>query len=170
MKNFSKIVLIFGLLTISVIQAQSIDEWKKMDPKQRKALINKMSPEERVELLDTFRQNMLVDELGIPEDKKVEFKNLYSEYQESQRNIKKQFHRKLDYQNMSEEDAQQELKNSFDIGQQLLDNRRKYSEKFQKIMSPQQVLKMFETEGRMRNKVMDRDRQMKERGASTKGL
>lgn len=139
-----------------------MEEWRKMKPEQRKELINKMSKEEKMNLLQQFRQNMLVDELDIPESKKDAFNNIYKEYQESQKNIKKRFQPENNYDMMNDDEAKKELKQSFDVGQELLDNRKKYSEKFQKVIKPQQVLKMFETEGRMRNKVIDRDQQMRQ--------
>ena len=57
---------------------------------------------------------------------------------------------------MTDEDAIKELNNSFDVGQQLLDNRKNYAQKFMKVISPQQVLRMYQTEGKMRNKILDK--------------
>ena len=57
---------------------------------------------------------------------------------------------------MTDEDAIKELNNSFDVGQQLLDNRKDYAQKFMKVISPQQVLRMYQTEGKMRNKILDK--------------
>lgn len=144
-------VLMFGFA-----EAQDLKNWKNLDPEKRKELINKMTPEERMDLLKEFRENMLVDELHVPENKQKEFKSLYNEYQESQRKIKENFKAKTDYDNMNDAQAKIELEQSFEVGQQLLDNRKKYSKKFQEMMKPQQVLQMFQNEGMMRSKVMDR--------------
>jgi hypothetical protein len=35
-------------------------------------------------------------------------------------------------------------------------NRRTYADKFLKILTPQQVLKLFQTEGKMREKLLDK--------------
>ncbi|MFY7815317.1 MAG: hypothetical protein ACOVRK_09025, partial [Chryseobacterium taeanense] len=53
------------------LNAQKTDyDWKKMDPKQRKEVINSLSSEERKELLIKFRNNMVMDNLDIdPGDK-----------------------------------------------------------------------------------------------------
>ena len=139
----------------SFAQEQKYD-WKKMKPEQRKELIQNMSPDERMKLLKQFRENMMVEELEVAADEQAEFKNLFAEYQEKQNEIKKKFKTSEDYDNMSDEEAKQRLNESFEIGQQLLDNRRIYSQKFMKVIKPQQVLQMYQTEGKMRNKILDK--------------
>ena len=130
-------------------------DWKNMSPEQRKKTINSMSPTERMALLKEFRENMMVEELRVPADKQEEFKNLYSEYQEKHKEIKSKFSQINDYDNLSDDEAKKQLDQSFDIGQQFLNNRKEYCEKFMKVIKPQQVLKMFDTEGSMRNKIID---------------
>ena len=154
-----KTLLILMILLIastnSFAQEQKYD-WKKMKPEQRKELIQNMSPDERMKLLKQFRENMMVEELEVAEDEQAEFKKLFAEYQEKQNEIKKKFKTSEDYDNMSDEEAKQRLNESFEIGQQLLDNRRIYSQKFMKVIKPQQVLQMYQTEGKMRNKILDK--------------
>lgn len=162
MKRISLLLAAFTLMISGIAHSQEIKEWRKISPQQRKELINKMSPDERMNLLKKFRENMLVDDLNISQDKQDEFKSLYDEYQESQRTIKSRFTPKENYGSMSDEEAKRELDQSFKVGEQLLDNRRKYSEKFQKVIRPQQVLEMFQNEGMMRNKVIDRQRELRE--------
>ncbi len=156
MKKILLILIISGLgLQNTFAQEQKYD-WKTMKPDERKAIIQKMSPQERMSLLKQFRQNMVVSELDVPENNQEQFKSLYSEYQEKQNEIKSKFKPNEDYENMSDEEAKQQLNQSFEVGQQLLDNRRAYSQKFMKVIKPQQVLQMYQTEGRMRNKILDR--------------
>lgn len=130
-------------------------DWKKMSPDQRKEIINKMSPEERMHLLKQFKEEMIISELDIPAEKQAEFKGLYSEYQEKQKEIKNKFQPEKDYDSLSDDEAQKKLNESFETGQQLLNNRKIYAEKFLKIIKPQQVLQLYQTEGMMRNKVID---------------
>ena len=156
MKKILLILIISGLgLQNTFAQEQKYD-WKTMKPDERKAIIQKMSPQERMSLLKQFRQNMVVSELDVPENNQEQFKALYSEYQEKQNEIKSKFKPNEDYENMSDEEAKQQLNQSFEVGQQLLDNRKAYSQKFMKVIKPQQVLQMYQTEGRMRNKILDR--------------
>ena len=156
MKKILLILIISGLgLQNTFAQEQKYD-WKTMKPDERKAIIQKMSPQERMSLLKQFRQNMVVSELDVPENNQEQFKSLYSEYQEKQNEIRSKFKPNEDYENMSDEEAKQQLNQSFEVGQQLLDNRKAYSQKFMKVIKPQQVLQMYQTEGRMRNKILDR--------------
>lgn len=140
---------------ISFAQEQKYD-WKKMKPEQRKEIIQKMSPQEKMSLLRQFRENMMVSELEVAQNDQTEFKTLYAEYQDKQNTIKSRFKPSEDYDNMSDEEATKQLNESFDIGQQLLDHRKTYAQKFLKVLKPQQVLQMYQTEGIMRNKILDK--------------
>lgn len=155
MKKTVAVLLIFISFQMAVAQTQKYD-WKNMAPEQRKEIIRKMSPEDRMALLKEFRENMMVSELGVPQEKEPEFIDLYSEYQAEQNRIKSRFSPKTDYRKMSDEEAAQELNKSFEIGQQLLDNRKRYADKFMKVLKPQQVLRMYQTEGKMRSRIMEK--------------
>lgn len=152
---------IFLLLTILVASQQSFAQeqkydWKTMKPDQRKQVIQKMSHTQRMSLLQEFRENMMVSELEVPKTNEDEFKTLYAEYQQKQNEIKSKFKASGDYENMSDEEAKRQIDESFAIGQELLDNRKTYCEKFMKVIKPQQVLQMYQTEGKMRNKILDK--------------
>lgn len=131
-------------------------DWKTMKPEQRKQIIKKMKPNERMSLLQEFRENMMVSELDVPQNTQEEFRNLYAEYQSKQNAIKSKFKIGEDYENMSDEEATKQIAESFEIGQQLLDNRKMYAEKFLQFITPQQVLQMYQTEGKLRNKILDK--------------
>lgn len=152
-----KIILLTLLSFFGFSQAQNLVQgFNQMTPEKRKEIINKMSPEERSKLLKEFRANMMVDELDIPENSEQEFRKLYSEYLDQQKEIKSRFIRTDDYNSISDEEAKQRINQSFEVGQQLLNNRKEYAGKFMKICKPQQVLKMYQTEGMIRDKMMDR--------------
>ena len=155
MKKLAAVLTLILAVQISFAQQFGYD-WKSMKPEQRKEVIQKMKPEERVALLKEFREKMIISELAVPKNVQSEFKNLYSEYQEKQNQIKAKFVPTQNCEEMTDEDATRELKNSFDVGQQLLDTRKEYAEKFMKVISPQQILKMYQTEGKMRNKILDK--------------
>lgn len=149
------LIAVFSGSQLSFAQEQKYD-WKNMKPEQRKEVIQKMSPQEKMSLLKQFRENMMVSELDVPQTDQQEFKTLYAEYQEKQNSIKSKFKSSEDYENMSDDEAKRQLNESFDIGQQLLDNRKIYAQKFMKILKPQQVLQMYQTEGKMRSKILDK--------------
>ena len=149
------LIAVFTGSQLSFAQEQKYD-WKNMKPEQRKEVIQKMSPQEKMSLLKQFRENMMVSELDVPQTDQPEFKTLYAEYQEKQNSIKSKFKSSEDYENMSDEEATKQLNESFDVGQQLLDNRKIYAQKFLKVLKPQQVLQMYQTEGKMRSKILDK--------------
>ena len=149
------LIAVFSGSQLSLAQEQKYD-WKNMKPEQRKEVIQKMSPQEKMSLLKQFRENMMVSELDVPQTDQLEFKTLYAEYQEKQNSIKSRFKLSEDYENMSDDEAKRQLNESFDIGQQLLDNRKIYAQKFLKVLKPQQVLQMYQTEGKMRSKILDK--------------
>ena len=149
------LIAVFYGSQLSFAQEQKYD-WKNMKPEQRKEVIQKMSPQEKMSLLKQFRENMMVSELDVPQTDQPEFKTLYAEYQEKQNSIKSRFKLSEDYENMSDDEAKRQLNESFDIGQQLLDNRKIYAQKFMKVLKPQQVLQMYQTEGKMRSKILDK--------------
>ncbi|WP_304344231.1 hypothetical protein [Chryseobacterium koreense] len=150
------------ILLIAIFAGQSVFaqeqkyDWKTMKPDQRKQIIQKMSPQERMSLLKQFRENMIVSQLDVPQSDQPEFKTLYAEYQDKQNEIKSKFNSNQEYDNMSDEEAKRQLNLSFEVGQQLLDNRKAYAQKFLKVISPQQLLQMYQTEGKIRNKILDR--------------
>ena len=149
------LIAVFTGSQLSFAQERKYD-WKNMKPEQRKEVIQKMSPQEKMSLLKQFRENMMVSELDVPQTDQLEFKTLYAEYQEKQNSIKSRFKPSEDYENMSDEEAKRQLNESFEVGQQLLDNRKIYAQKFMKVLKPQQVLQMYQTEGKMRSKILDK--------------
>jgi len=144
----------FNLVPVQKKEKKEYD-WKNMSSEQRKKIINEMAPEERAALLREFREKMILAEMNISPEKQEEFKALYSEYLDKQGEIKKKFKNIPDYESLSEEEAKKQLAESFNVGQQLLNNRKEYSEKFMKIIPPQKVLKLYDTEGMIRHKMMD---------------
>lgn len=144
------------LVLTAQLHAQQRLDWKSLRPEERKSTIQKMNPQQRSALLQQFREEMVVSEIAVPETDQEKFKNLYNEYQAKQNDIKSKFKGNDNYDNMSDEEARRRLQQSFDVGQQLLDNRKIYAEKFLNVIRPQQVLHMYQTEGKMRNKVLNR--------------
>lgn len=152
-----KILFTLFIMYAFGLNAQKTDyDWKKMNPKQRKEVINNLSPEERKALLNEFRNNMVMDNLNLDPSDKKEFTDIYNEYLESQKQIKSQFNSNFDAETLSDEEAKAKLQQSFEVGQKLLDNRKKYADKMQQIIPCQKVLKLFQSEGMMREKMNER--------------
>lgn len=133
-----------------------ISEWRTMNNQEKREVVNNMSTKERSLFLQKMKENIVIDDIDISADKQDEFKALYAEYQANQKQIKEKFLVENNIANLSDEEATRRLNQSFDVGQQLLHNRRTYADKFLKILTPQQVLKLFQTEGKMREKLLDK--------------
>lgn len=146
----SSLVLLFAL-QMGFAQRTSL---LKMGFQERKAEIKSMTPKQKVDALKQFKEELILSELQIPESQKSEFIEIYNNYQSKQRDIKNKFKHSRDFNDMTDDEANAELENSFEIGQQLLDLRKEYAEKFKQIISPQKVLQLFQTEGMVRNKIM----------------
>ncbi len=143
----------------TVQRQQSIprtSEWKSMNMQEKKEAVSNMSVKDRTVFLQNMKQNIVIDDLDISKDKQDEFKSLYAEYQNNQKQIKEKFYVDKNLDNLSDEEATKRLNQSFEVGQQLLNNRKTYADKFLKILTPQQVLTLFQTEGKMRDKMLDK--------------
>ncbi|GGG42920.1 hypothetical protein [Epilithonimonas arachidiradicis] len=131
-------------------------EWKSMNMKEKREAVSGMSVKERSAFLQKMKEDIVIDDIDIAAEKQDEFKSLYAEYQNNQKQIKEKFFMDNNIENLSNEEATRRLNQSFDVGQQLLNNRRAYADKFLKFLTPQQVLKLFQTEGKMRDKMLDK--------------
>ena len=158
MKNFNYTLLFFG--TFMSFKAQEKPNFRDMTPEQRREYIRQMSPEQRKQLMEDAATMMAIKNLQVPAEKQEAFKILLKEYLESQKTIKNKFRADFSQENLSDAEAKKMLNQSFDLGQQLLNNRKVYADKFLKILTPQQVLKLFNQEGRMREKFMERRQKM----------
>lgn len=159
MKNFIIIASLFISFVLNAQETQRPD-FKNMSPEQRKEYIKQMPPEQRGKLMENAIVNMTIRNLMVSEEKQEAFKKLLKEYHESQRAIKDKFKSNFSKDNLSDADAKKTLEQSFELGQQLLDNRKLYADKFLKILTPQQVLKLFSQEKKMHEKMMEKRKEM----------
>ncbi len=123
---------------------------------QRREAISKMTPEQRRETLKKVRESLLLEDLKIPEGREEEFQNIYRDYQAAQKKITETFKNDFDPEKLSDEEAQEKLETSFEAAQKLLDNRQEYARKMGQVVKPQEILKMFRSEGMIREKIIDR--------------
>ncbi len=69
-------ILSVVILTSSLMAQQFNYDWKNMKPDQRKEVIQKMKPEDRMKLLNEFREKMMISELDVSAKNQDEFKTL----------------------------------------------------------------------------------------------
>ncbi|KUJ52110.1 hypothetical protein AR685_09160 [Chryseobacterium sp. JAH] len=152
-----KIIFILFIISSFGLNAQIKNyDWKNMSREKRMKVINNLPPDERKALLTELRNKMVLDMLDVAPKDKAEFTEVYNEYLENQKKIIKQFDSGFDPEKLSEEEAKEKLQQSFDTGQKLVDNRRKYAEKMQTVIPCQKVLKLFLSESMMRDKMNER--------------
>lgn len=120
---------------------------------QPKMLSEQEKAQRKAEFL-RMRQQQLIEELQIPAAQQQEFLTLYQEYQNSQQQIREKFQTSRSFGDLTDAQARQQLEQSFVLGQQLLDNRRRYAERFGRFLKPQQILKLYQNESRLRSKIM----------------
>lgn len=123
---------------------------------EKKEAVSNMSVKDRSVFYQKMKENIVISDLDISKDREDEFKKLYAEYQNNQKQIKEKFLVDKNLDHLSDEEALRRLNQSFEVGQQLLNNRRTYADQFLKILTPQQVLTLFQTEGKMRDKMLDK--------------
>ncbi|WP_051259562.1 hypothetical protein [Epilithonimonas tenax] len=131
-------------------------EWKTMNMQEKKEAVSNMSVKDRSVFYQKMKENIVISDLDISKDREDEFKKLYAEYQNNQKQIKEKFLVDKNLDHLSDEEALRRINQSFEVGQQLLNNRRTYADQFLKILTPQQVLTLFQTEGKMRDKMLDK--------------
>ncbi|WP_124641389.1 MULTISPECIES: hypothetical protein [Amniculibacterium] len=150
-----RIVTVLCLFCASLAFAQQLttDAYRSMSKEQRKEAFDKLSMSEKKMFIRQMREDHLVKELQVSPSNDKQFRQLFHEYMESQRVIKDRFKHPEDSDKMTEQEAKLELENSFVVGQKLMDNRKKYTQEFLKILSPKQVLKLFHNEMKMREKI-----------------
>ncbi len=159
------IILFFSVICCFNGQVLNGIDLSKVSPETRKELINTLNPEEKKELLRKYRDEIMMSDLNVNKGQKEEFRQIYNRYQQEQRKIKDEFNGNFDPDNLTDEQAEKMLEKSFDTGQKLLDNRRKYAREMQRVMKPQEVLKMFQNEGAMREKMLNRQNGTNQNGS-----
>jgi Spy/CpxP family protein refolding chaperone len=145
-------LMIFGSSIFSA-QQLSTTEFNAMTKEQKKETLAKMSSEDKKSFIRKVREDDMVKELLIEPSNEKKFRQILNDYQQSSRAIKKQFQPKGNFDQLTDAEAKTELDNSFVVGQQLMDNRKKYTNEFLKILSPKQVLQLFHSEMKWREKI-----------------
>jgi len=156
-------ILLFILLVLNgIFQAQENQKLEviNMSKEQRREYMKTLSPEQRKALLGEAMLDAMVKKIEISSEKQEVFKKTYQDFKKSQKVIKEKFKSNIASKNMTDEQAKTKLYQNFELGQALLDNRKAYTEKFLKIISPKQVMKLFEEERKMRQQYMNRMKKM----------
>lgn len=138
-----------------MIKAQELPkDFKNMTKEQRLDLIRNLTPEERKNLMFKMKSSKIIKELDIPTENQEAFRKLYLDYMNDQHAIREKFKPATSHENLSDADARLRINQSFEVAQQLLNNRKLHTERFLKILKPQQVLQLHHLEKRMHENFM----------------
>lgn len=148
-----------------MIKAQELPkDFKNLSKEQRLDLIRNLTPEERKNLMFKMKSNKIIKELDIPAENQEAFRKLYLDYMNDQHAIREKFKPATPHENLSETDARLRINQSFEVAQQLLNNRKLHTERFLKILKPQQVLQLHYLEKRMHENFMKGRGQGRDKG------
>lgn len=109
------------------------------------------------------RVDILVKNLELNENQEKAFREVYKDYEESQMYVMREFRNKYNKAELSEEETKEKIYTGFDVSQKLLNNKRIYTDKLLKVLTPKQLDKMFEMEKRLGRKIMDKKHQEEEK-------
>lgn len=141
MKNIFSILFLFLILCNGYIaESQNADRF----PRLRERIVQAKLHEIRLQLkLDQATFN--------------EFKPVYIKYEKEIsaidfRNLARLM--KVDTDSLSAEEADQMIVNQMEAAKKMISIREKYYKEFRKVISPQQIIKLYQTEAELRKKVL----------------
>lgn len=104
-----------------------------------------------------FYVQTLKRQLNINEEDKEEFTKLYLAYFKESNAIKASGRNTSNKTNkeLSDKEVRDRIMLSFDKSEEILTLKRAYYEKFEKVLSPRQILKMYKTEETIRTRITD---------------
>jgi len=111
-----------------------------------------------------IKEDILIEKLRISKEKEEDFKNIFRKYEEELKSIigeSRNEYRSIDKkEKLSDKEIKDRIYTRFGVYQKLLDHRKAYTDKFLKVLTPEQLEKMFEMERQMGRRAMERKYQM----------
>ncbi|MDD2305993.1 MAG: hypothetical protein PHP53_14925 [Prolixibacteraceae bacterium] len=137
---FSTLLFVISLLVSLNVESQNPDRF----PKLRERIIQAK--------LREIQATLKLDQV-----KFEEFRPIYLKYEHeisgvNFRNMARLA--KVDADSLSTEDADQLIVNQLDAAKKLISIREKYYKEFRSVLTPQQIIKLYQTEAELRKKVM----------------
>jgi Spy/CpxP family protein refolding chaperone len=118
-------------------------------------------PQARFQLLReriaTAKFEYISEKLALSDEQANQFKPLYLAFEREQMQLgalKKLRINNVNADSISDEEAQNLMTARFDFVQKQLDLRRKYYAEYQKVLTPQQIIKLQQAEAEIRQKVL----------------
>ena len=105
-----------------------------------------ISSEERRNFFRKVQVQRMMTELNLPVEKQEKAEKLFEKYLEKRDDIMKKFKPDIEKDSLTEQEAIEHIRKGLDVAQKLLDMRKEYTDKFLKVLTPNQVLKMNRVE------------------------
>lgn len=147
-------LLFISIFTLGYSQIFNGKDLSKLSPEERHEILKKLSPEQKRELAWQYRENLLIEQLKINKEKQDSFKKIYRNYQQELRKIKDGFNPKFDAEKLTEKEAEEKLAKSFEVGEKFIHCRKKFAQELRQSLSPQQILRMYQIESEIKDKMM----------------
>lgn len=144
------------LIAIIILSTLSTGAWS-----QQHRPMERMN-DAKLERIHAARMAYITDRLHLSEQQSSQFVPLYNEYDQEIRNTRAFFFKKYKGINPDQADdgtARQAIDDNLDYQQQVIDIKRKYNDRFLKVISPQQLSDLNKAEREFRQILMQRLRQ-----------
>lgn len=117
------------------------------------------SKEERIKAI---KLAFITEELALSPQQSQDFWPLYNELQEKLRNLRRKLRRKQDFDNMSDEAIEAFLEEHLRLEEEKIKLQRAYIQKFKKVISLQQIVKLTKAEHRFRKELLKKAKERRE--------
>ena len=121
-------------------------------------------PRERMERIHAAKMAYITDRLRLSSEQSGNFIPLYNEYERELRGIRQSFFKKYKGTKPDEADdatSRQFVDDDLDYQQQVIELKRRYNDRFLKVISPQQLSDLYKAEREFRQILMKRLEQRK---------
>lgn len=126
--------------------SQDFDRMIKFEKEKFEKEFKSISSEERRSFFQKVQVQRMMAELNLSTEKKEEAQKLFEGYLEKRDDIMRKFKPDTDKDNLTEQEAMAHIRKGLNVAQELLDMRREYTDKFLKVLTPNQILQMSRLE------------------------
>jgi DNA primase large subunit len=163
--NMKRIICIISLLLFTAsLHAQPGKRGSIRDARDRRTE-RPGSPGQRAERIQAIKVGYLTDRLQLSASQAATFWPVYNEYERELREARKAFRQKYGDGGANESDAEagRFIEDNLDFQEQAIDIKRKYKDRFLKIISAQQLASLYEAERDFKKLLLEQLRQRRGR-------
>ncbi|MFI3281443.1 MAG: hypothetical protein R3Y44_05670 [Rikenellaceae bacterium] len=93
-----------------------------------------------------FQVELITKQLDIDEAKRAKFEEIYTQYSEQMRAMRPKHKRNADGAKPTEAEIEEQILDSFEMAEKSTALKKEYYQKFKTVLSPHQILKMYNIE------------------------